>query len=38
MVQEGKRRSRDDMRTLKRFVDDALGCDCIRLADEQDDF
>lgn len=32
MAQAGKRRSRDEMRTLKVFVDQALGCDCFALA------
>ncbi len=32
---EGKRLARDEMYALKKFVDDALGCDCIRLAEEQ---
>ncbi|MCB0793380.1 MAG: hypothetical protein KDB88_01465 [Flavobacteriales bacterium] len=36
MSLEGKRRSRDEMRTLNRTVDEALGCDCFRLAMEQD--
>jgi len=35
MAQEGKRRSKDQMRILKRFVDDALGCDCFSLAATQ---
>ena len=33
LAQGGKRRSRDEMRTLKTFVDDALGCDCFALAE-----
>jgi hypothetical protein len=33
MAQEGKRRSKDEMRNLKTFVDDALGCDCFTLAE-----
>jgi hypothetical protein len=32
MAQAGKQRSRDEMRTLKVFVDQALGCDCFALA------
>ncbi len=32
MAQAGKRRSREEMRTLKIFVDQALGCDCFALA------
>jgi hypothetical protein len=33
LAQEGKRRSKDEMRTLKNFVDGALGCDCFALAE-----
>jgi hypothetical protein len=33
LAQGGKRRSRQEMRTLKTFVDDALGCDCFALAE-----
>ncbi len=33
----GQRRAHDDMRTLKDFVDAALGCDCFKLAMEQGD-
>lgn len=32
LAQEGKRRAKDEMRALKVFVDDALGCDCFALA------
>lgn len=35
LAQEGKRRSRSAMLGLKHFVDEALGCDCFRLADEE---
>ncbi|MBL7963340.1 MAG: hypothetical protein JNM31_05775 [Flavobacteriales bacterium] len=35
LAQEGKRRSQDAMRALKTFVDEALGCDCFRLAEEE---
>ena len=31
---EGKRLSRSEMFELKKFVDDALGCDCIELAEK----
>ncbi|MFZ1659482.1 MAG: hypothetical protein WAT61_11695 [Flavobacteriales bacterium] len=31
----GQRRAHDDMRTLKEFVDGALGCDCFKVAMEQ---
>ncbi len=34
---EGKKLSRDEMIQLKQFVDEALGCDCIALADAQRD-
>lgn len=34
LAQGGKVRSRDEMRTLKVFVDDALGCDCFALAEQ----
>lgn len=30
----GQRRAHDDMRTLKEFVDGALGCDCFKVAME----
>jgi hypothetical protein len=33
LAQEGKRRSKGSMRTLKEFVDGALGCDCFALAE-----
>jgi hypothetical protein len=33
LSQEGKRRSKAEMRMLKNFVDGALGCDCFALAD-----
>lgn len=33
LAQEGKRRSRDEMRLLNDFVDQALGCDCMALAE-----
>lgn len=33
LAQEGKRRSKDEMRFLKTFVDGALGCDCFALAE-----
>lgn len=33
LAQEGKRRSKDQMRALKQFVDQALGCDCFAMAD-----
>ena len=33
IAQEGKRRSREEMRFLKHFVDGALGCDCFALAE-----
>lgn len=33
LAQGGKRRSRAEMRTLKTFVDEALGCDCFALAE-----
>lgn len=36
MVQEGKRRSHHEMRELKTFVDEALGCDCFKLAMESE--
>lgn len=32
LAQEGKRRAREGTRTLKLFVDDALGCDCFALS------
>ncbi|GAB5539918.1 MAG: hypothetical protein Salg2KO_20210 [Salibacteraceae bacterium] len=32
---EGKKLSRNEMIQLKQFVDDALGCDCIALAEKQ---
>jgi hypothetical protein len=35
MAQGGKVRSRDEMRVLKVFVDDALGCDCFALAGQE---
>lgn len=35
LAQLGKQRAKDDMVALKRFVDGALGCDCLRLADAQ---
>lgn len=35
MAQAGKVRSRDEMRVLKVFVDDALGCDCFALAGQE---
>lgn len=31
----GRTRARDEMRLLKHFVDEALGCDCLKLAVEQ---
>jgi len=31
----GRERALDDMRFLKEFVDQALGCDCLKLAEEQ---
>lgn len=31
----GRARAQDDMRLLKDFVDQALGCDCLKLAEEQ---
>lgn len=31
----GRTRAQNDMRLLKDFVDQALGCDCLKLADEQ---
>lgn len=31
----GRRRARSDMHFLKDFVDKALGCDCLKLAEEQ---
>lgn len=31
----GRARARNDMRLLKEFVDKALGCDCLKLAEEQ---
>lgn len=37
MAYTGQRRAHDDMRTLKDFVDAALGCDCFKLAMEQED-
>lgn len=33
LAQEGKRRSKDEMRIMKTFVDEALGCDCFALAE-----
>lgn len=33
---EGKKLARDEMRTLKKFFDGALGCDCFQLSMEQD--
>jgi hypothetical protein len=33
LAQGGKRRSKDEMRTLKNFVDQALGCDCFALSE-----
>ena len=35
LAQEGKRRAKDQMRTLKGFVDEALGCDCFALAEAE---
>lgn len=32
---KGKQLSQDEMFQLKSFVDDALGCDCLSLSDEQ---
>ncbi|MCB9170589.1 MAG: hypothetical protein H6597_01785 [Flavobacteriales bacterium] len=32
VAQAGKLRSREEMHALKRFVDEALGCDCLALA------
>jgi hypothetical protein len=32
---EGRRRAAGEMRMLKRFVDEALGCDCFKLAEAQ---
>jgi hypothetical protein len=34
LAQGGKRRSRDEMRTLKNFMDQALGCDCFALSEQ----
>ena len=31
----GRTRARSDMYFLKDFVDQALGCDCLKLAEEQ---
>lgn len=31
----GRRRAQADMHYLQRFVDEALGCDCLKLATEQ---
>lgn len=35
MERTGRTRAQDDMRVLKEFVDHALGCDCLKLAEEQ---
>lgn len=35
LAQEGKRRAKDQMRLLKHFVDDALGCDCFALSESE---
>lgn len=34
LAQEGRRRSRREQERMKYFVDEALGCDCFRLAEE----
>jgi hypothetical protein len=34
LAQGGKRRAREHMRALKRFMDEALGCDCFALAEQ----
>lgn len=34
-ILEGQRMARDEMRTLKQFLDQALECDCFQLAEEQ---
>jgi hypothetical protein len=33
LAQIGKRRARSGMHALKRFVDEALGCDCLALSE-----
>jgi len=33
---EGKKLAHDEMRTLKHFMDDAMGCDCFKLSEQQD--
>lgn len=35
LARTGHQRAHDEMRVLKRFVDDALGCDCFKLAEAQ---
>lgn len=32
---EGQRLSRDEMRLMKQFLDQALGCDCFQLSEQQ---
>jgi hypothetical protein len=35
LARTGHQRAHDEMRLLKRFVDEALGCDCFKLAEAQ---
>ncbi len=35
LARTGHQRAHEEMRVLKRFVDDALGCDCFKLAEAQ---
>ena len=35
MERTGRKRALNEMRSLKEFVDQALGCDCLKLAEEQ---
>lgn len=37
LAREGRSKATEEMRILKRFVDDALGCDCFKLAEAQRD-
>ena len=36
LARAGHQRAHDEMRVLKTFVDEALGCDCFKLAEAQD--
>jgi hypothetical protein len=35
LARTGHQRAHDEMRILKLFVDEALGCDCFKLAEAQ---